>query len=427
MTDHLIENAFIWDGSGAKPFPGNVLVRGNRIAAVTTGDARPAAEGCEIIDAGGATLMPGLTEGHAHLSFVGVSAGHQLGELPVEEHLLGTLRNAETLLDHGFTSVYSAASAKLRLDLVARNEIDAGRLKGPRIRASSPEITVTGGLGDENRAHLSRSSFGITVDGPDEIRKIVRYCIREGIDNIKINISGDDFVEPAKGGMTVMSVDECRVAVETAHDFGKRVACHARAGQSVHRALDTGVDVIYHCEWADEAALDKLEAAKDRIFVGPAIGFIYNTIHEAEPWGITREVAEQVGMFSCLERSQATYAEIRKRGIRCVIGGDYGFAWTPQGTNARDIEHFVTLFGYTPAEALQCATRVGGEIMGMGDELGQIREGYLADLLLVDSNPLDDVSILQDKERLVLIMKDGVVHKRSRTVRVGRELSPAAE
>ncbi len=100
--------------------------------------------------------------------------------------------------------------------------------------------------------------------------------------------------------------------------------------------------------------------------------------------------------------------------MRVVIGGDYGFAWTPQGTNARDLEHFVELFGYSPAEALVCATKVGGEMMGMADELGQVREGFLADLLLVDGDPTRDVRIMQDRARLVGIMKDGAFHKHPR-------------
>jgi imidazolonepropionase-like amidohydrolase len=369
--------------------------------------------------------MPGLTEGHAHLTFIGARTNTDMGDIPPEEHLLATMRNAELLLDCGFTSAYSAASARIRHDVVIRNEIDAGRLKGPRLRASSPEITVTGGLGDDSRLHMERHSFGLIADGPDAVRRAARLCIREGADNIKINISGDDFVNPAKGGMTVMSEPEVLAAVETAHDFGRRVNCHARAGGSVKRAVTCGVDVIYHCDQADTEALDLLEAAKDRIFAGPAIGLIHNTLYEAEPFGITREIAERLGMHLCLERSQRTYEEMRRRGIRVVIGGDYGFAWTPQGTNARDIEHFVKLFGYSPAEALVCATRIGGEIMGMGDELGLVRDGYLADLLLVDGDPTKDVRILQDPANLVMIMKDGAFHKHPRNART--RLATAAE
>jgi imidazolonepropionase-like amidohydrolase len=413
----LMRNCVVWDGSGAAPFPADVLVEGDRIRRVAKGGSgKLAAEDAEVIDAQGMTLMPGLVEGHAHLSFCGATRNTDLGDIPPEEHTIATLHNAKTLLDAGFTSAYSAASAKLRLDVVVRNEVESGRSPGPRIRAASPEITVTGGLGDENKQHMLRDSFGIVADGAQAIAKAVRTCIREGVDNIKLNISGDDFV-PAKGGMTVMREEEVRIACEVAHSFGRRVASHSRASNAVKRAVQCGVDVIYHCEMADSEALDLLEAARDHIFVGPAIGLIHNTLYEAEAWGITRAVARDLGMERCIENSQRTYEQMRKRGIRVVIGGDYGFAWTPQGTNARDLEHFVKLFGYTPSEALQCATRIGGELMGL--PLGQVAEGQLADLLLVDGNPLQDLRILQDRARLRLIMKNGIAHK--------RELSRAGE
>ena len=169
--------------------------------------------------------------------------------------------------------------------------------------------------------------------------------------------------------------------------------------------------MIYHCEFADEEAIDLLESVKDRTFVGPAVGLLHNTLYEAEPWGMTKEVCERMGFYRKMEATKATYREMRRRGIRVVPGGDYGFAWTPQGTNARDLEHFVKLFGFTPMEALLSATKIGGELMALGDELGQIKEGYLADLLLVRGNPLQDVTLLQHQDNLAMIMKDGIAHK----------------
>ncbi|MBB1598471.1 amidohydrolase family protein [Variovorax sp. UMC13] len=409
MKRTLFRDAMVWDGSGADAYRADVLVEGQRISAI--GPVAGTADDAEVIDCGGRTLMPGFVEGHAHVSFGGAVKDSDLGDIQPEEHLLLTVQNAKTLLDHGFTSVYSAASAKLRLDVVVRNAINAGRIPGPRFRAAGPEITVTAGLGDERKNHMYRESFGMVADGPEEISRAVRLCCREGVDNIKINISGDDTGPLAKGDVTVMREEEVRRAVETARDFNKRVGCHARSAESVKRAVRCGVDVIYHCESADEEALDMLEAAKDRIFVGPAIGLIYSMMYEAEPWGHTRQMALDMGMQRVLDSSARTYAELRKRGVRVLIGGDYGFAWTPQGTNARDFEHFVKLFGYTPSEALQCGTRIGGEVMQMGHELGMVKAGYLADLLLIDGDPLQDLSLLPDARKLLVIMKDGELYK----------------
>jgi imidazolonepropionase-like amidohydrolase len=401
MSRTIIRDCRVWDGSGKAAFPADLLIEGGRIRAVARNRGQLDGAGAEVIEAGGMTLMPGLVEGHAHLSFGNAVATTDLGDLPPEEHTLLTARNAKTLLDHGFTSAYSAASAKLRLDIVIRNAIAAGQIPGPRLKACGPEITVTGGLGDERSAHMYRESFAVIADGPAEIVKWARLCCREGADSIKLNVSGDNLYRAAQAEMTVMSEAEIRAGVEVARDFHRKVNCHCRAAESVKRAVRCGVDVIYHCEHADTEALDLLEGDKHRVFVGPAIGLA------ADPK--LRELVER-----SLAAAVRTYEQMRKRGIRVVIGGDYGFDMTPQGTNARDIEHFVKLFGYSPSEALACATRIGAELMDLGHELGQVREGYLADLLLVDGDPLADVSILQRQERLVAIMQNGNFHKLDR-------------
>jgi len=418
MNRILFVNVGVWDATGAATYPGEVLVEGNRISKVAKGSERLPRDGAETIDAAGCTLIPGLVEGHAHPSFSNAATTVEIGDIPPEEHVLVTMHNARAMLDAGFTSLYGAASAKVRLDVVIRNEIEAGRIVGPRLRAASPEITVTGGLGDERRMHMHRESFALIADGPDEVRRAARMCVREGVDNIKINISGDDFIKSAKAAMTVMNDAEIRAAVEVAQAYGKRVNAHCRAGESVKAAIRCGVDVIYHCEFADDEAIDMLEREKHRTFVGPAVGILYNTMYYANRWGITEQVATDLGIKRALEACAATYDKLRRRGVRVVPGGDYGFAWTPQGTNAKDLELFVKLFGYGHGEALLCATKTGGEIMGMAD-LGQIRAGFLADLLLVDGDPSQDVSLLQSKDRLLAIMKDGAFHKRPRVALAG--------
>jgi imidazolonepropionase-like amidohydrolase len=418
MGSYLFRNVTVFDAIGDDAYQGEVLVEGNRIKAVARGRNQIASErSAEEIDGLGRFLMPGMVEGHCHLSFVGPARNQDLGEIPPEEHLLQTCRNATFILNHGFTSCFSAASAKLRIDVVVRQEIDDGYLAGPRYKAAGPEITVTGGLGDERKAHMHAESFGMIADGVSEIRRAVRTCCREGVDNIKFNISGDEFVGHARAEVVSLSEEELRAGVETAHDWGKMVACHSRAAESVKRAVRTGVDCIYHCDFADEEALDMLEAVKDRVVIGPAFGLVHNSVFEGDVVGLTKSVAERMGLPRKLEFTIATYHEMRKRGMRVVIGGDYGFTITPMGQNARDIGHFVKYFGYSPAEALKCATAVGGDLMGLKGELGVLREGALADMLLVDGDPLKDQSVLVGPDRFAMIMKDGAMHKDPRTFR----------
>ena len=418
MNKIMIVGARIWDATGASapggstPFDGDVLIEGNRVRAVSRVPGQMAQAGCQVVDAKGMTLMPGLVEGHAHLSFEAVTATEDLISPPPEEHTLLTARVAKVLLDHGFTSAYGASAAKLRLDVAVRNEVDAGRLPGPRIRAGSLEITVTGGLGDESKLHNPRIGASAVVDGPEEMRKTVRLFCREGCDNIKLDVSGDPFYPNTPAHSTPMSLEEIRMAVETAHSFGRRVNAHTRSIGSIQNCLLAGVDVLYHCEYTDEKTLDMLEEARDRIFVAPTVSLFHTMLYEASPW-VTPETARAMGIDLLLEASKKTHTELRKRGIRHVIGGDFGFAWSRQGTNARDLKFFVDYYGYTPAEALRCGTRNGGALMTMGsnEKLGEVKEGHLADLLLVDGDPLSDLSILLNPDRLVVIMKDGQIHK----------------
>jgi len=414
MTKTIIAGAKVWDASGAAPFEGELLIENNRIRAVARGRGQLPREGAQVIDAQGLFLMPGMTEGHAHLSFEAVTATEDLITPSPEAHTLLTARVAKVLLDHGFTSAWGASEAKLRLGVAVRDAVNAGQLPGPRIRAGSLEISVTGAMGDESREHNPRKGPSIIVDGPEEMRKAVRLSCREGCDNIKLDVSGDPFYPNTPASTTPMSFEEIKMAVDTAHAYGRRVNAHTRSIAGSKACLKAGVDMLYHCEYSDEELLDLFEEYKDRVFVAPTVS-LFHTIHhnEAAGIGLTSEIGGYMGIPGLLEASAKTHTELRKRGIRHLIGGDYGFKWSPNGTNARDIEFFVKYYGYTRAEALRCATAHGGAAMTIdsGDKLGQIGEGWLADLLLVDGDPLTDSSVLLDANRLVLIMKDGQIHK----------------
>lgn len=412
MGNTLIAGATIWDASGAGAFTGDVLVEGNRIRAVSRAPGQLGRADCEVIDGAGLFLMPGMTEGHAHLSFENVCATEDLIKPSPEEQVFTAARGAKALIDAGFTSAYGASEAKLRLAVAVRKEVEAGRLPGPRIRAGGLEISVTGAMGDESVEHNPRVGPATIVDGVEEMRRAVRLHCREGVDNIKLDVSGDPFYPNTPGHTTPMTFDEIRVAAETAHAYGRKINAHTRSIEGSKRCVRAGVDGLFHVEYSDDELLDLMEAAKDRIFVVPTVGLFHQIMRgEAAAHGLTPEVGGYMNIPDLLENSIRTHTELRKRGIRHLIGGDYGFGWSKQGEQARDLQFFVEYYGYTPEGALLCATRNGGLAMRGEGDLGVIREGALADLLLVAGDPLKDITILTDKDRLTLIMKDGQVHK----------------
>ena len=416
MDAVLLEGGQVWDGSGRPAFPADVLVRGNRIAEVrlpssTAAGAAPRIKEHLRIDVSGHTLIPGLVDGHTHLPFAHKANIADTGDIPPEEHTLMTLAHARTVLEAGFTSCLSGGSAKPRLDIAVRDAINAGSVLGPRLLAASPELTNTGNLGDERRLHLYRESIAMVVDGVDEMQRTVRMLIREGVDTIKLNVSGNQTIPSARSHVTVMRPEELATAVHTAHAHGKRVAAHVRAAAAVKLALEHGVDILYHCEYADEECLDLMEAARDRIFVAPAIGLLHALMHEAQPWGIGYQNAVDAGVVSQFEHAQKVFPELHRRGVRVLIGGDYGFPWMRHGTNARDLEHFVRFLGYSDAEALACATRTGAAAMLLEGQAGELAPGFLADLLVVAGEPHNDVRLLQAPASIKLVMKDGRIAK----------------
>jgi imidazolonepropionase-like amidohydrolase len=400
------KNCTVWTGEVGSAAPREIVVENRRIVACGHQINPDAAKDAVVIDCGGATLMPGLIDGHSHLSFLETANMVDWGFVPPEEHTIATMRNAERVLLAGFTSCIGASSAKPRLDIAVRNEINAGRIPGPRLLAATPEITVTGGLGDERMMHIYRESVGAVLDGADEIRKYVRTLCREGCDIIKVNVSGNNSLPNAPATTTLMTEPEIEAAVSSAHAFGKRAMSHARSSESVQLSLKNKIDFINHCEYADERTIDMLEEYKDRVFLAPAFGMLHNMAFEAEPWGITQEQAKTGGLLDQVERCAHVYQQLRKRGLRVLVGGDYGFAWTPHGTNARDIMHFVKWFGYTPEEALLCATRNGAHAMQMEEEIGKIQQGYLADFIVVRGKPYQDVACLRG-ENILTVVKDG--------------------
>jgi len=404
MSGWLFTDVRIFDGTGAAPFPGEVLVRGERIEGVARGDERLDRTGVTLVEGDGATLMPGLVEAHAHLTWPSsVERVVNAMKLPEAEHFEVTKQNARITLDHGFTSAYSAGSLGERFEPVLRDLIDAGEVPGPRLRASALEKGAEGVMGvpEGHDPTHDRSIDGLVA--------YVRSMKALGCDTIKFLMSSDEGFAPGGAQVLMYSEEEAQAIGRAAEEAGIWLACHAQAAEAVKRAVRAGFRAIFHCTYADEEALDLMEARRDSLFMAPAPGLLYARCHEAEAFGIGQAQAERMGAVSGLALMQEIVPQMRKRGIRVMPGGDYGFPYNPIGRNARDLDLFVRLFGFTPIEALVAATGTGGALMDMN--VGTIRASMLADILLVNGDPTDDVTILQDKRNLLAIMKGGAFHK----------------
>ena len=396
----------VFDGSGSPPFDAEVRVEGNRIAEIARDGERVSRGNARVIDGCGGVLMPGLVEAHAHLTWPTSVEKFVPGmSLPLEELTLTAARNARILLDHGFTSAYSAGSLGKHIEPALKAEIDSGGLAGPRLVPSTleREPPTDNTLLDPGRV----DEHGI---GPESIAAFVRGCARIGAKSVKFLLSGESALQPGASQRLLYTEEELQAASAAAREHDLWLTGHAHAADAIKMGLRAGFRVLYHCTYADEEALAMLEAHRHEIFVAPSIGIVQATLDATPPphFDMThmKHDAKEV-----LARQKQLVPELRRRGLRVLPGGDYGFPFNPNGRNARDLELWVRHFDYTPSAALHAATALGGQLMGQPAELGLIRPGYLADLLLVDGDPTIDIAVLQNRHALKVIMKDGLFHK----------------
>jgi imidazolonepropionase-like amidohydrolase len=404
----LFTNVHIFDGTGAAPYPGEASIKGHRIDAVQSaaGGTSISRDGAYVIDGAGATLMPGMTEAHAHLSWPSSVERFVPGmTLPAEDLLLNTARNARILLDHGFTSAYSGGALGKTLEISIKAQIDSGGMPGPRLIPSSIEREPP-----NESAYLASGAVAEHGRGPAAIRDFVKNCAQTGAKIVKFLLSGESALQPGASLQTLYTEEEIAAAGEQARESKVWLTGHAHAAEAIKMGIRHGFRVLYHCTYADDEAIDLLSAKKDEIFVAPTLGIVRATLDAKPPPHVDMTHMKEDAR-TVLEHQIRLAPILRKRGVRLLPGGDYGFPFNPNGRNARDLELFVRYLGFSPSDALVAATRLGGEIMGMGEELGQIRPGYLADLLLVRGDPTKDITILQNKDNLAVIMKDGQLYK----------------
>jgi imidazolonepropionase-like amidohydrolase len=427
----LFVNAKLIDGNGGEPVEdAAVRVEGNRITDVgRTADWGTNPNGLNrVVDLKGKALLPGLTEGHFHCSFWGVRELPDLDlKLPAERTTVYAVKNLELALRCGYTSVASAGALH-RIDVTLRDMVNEGVIEGPRMAASGRDICGTAGMLDWNPSFwkLGMDGLAIFADGVDEVRKAVRLNIREGCDVVKLYVTGEGLLRPNQPPEeTMYSYEEIAVAVDEAHKRNRQIAAHVRGDDGVRLCAKAGVDVLEHATYASDDTIAMLAERKDRMFVVPGLGYHWGIIERGVECGIPPDKMEATLYQEEWELGCQAMEKLKNAGVRIVPGGDYGFVWCPHGEYAKDIELFVTDMGFSPMEAVVAATKHGSELMRMETETGTVEAGKLADLLVVDGDPLADIAILQDRSKLAMVMKDGKVMVN--TLGLPQQLQPLAD
>lgn len=388
----LIRGATVIDGTGRRPAPGQaVLVHGDRIAAIGPA-ASAAAGGAEMIEAAGLTLLPGLINMHAHLTHSGHPRRRHLPEEPDDVQVLRAARNALASLVSGVTTVRDVG-CKGTLCQVVRDAVACGMLVGPRIVTSGRMITTSAGHGWRT---------GLRADTAGDLKKAVRTLVEEGADLIKVAASGGGGTPGSNVGAAQYTADELKVVVGEARRLGKRVAAHAIATDSIRNAVLAGIDTIEHCGWMDSdgrLTVDQDVVAR-MLAQGTTIVPTCTVWWRAAYDDFSDMSEDRKKMRAVREERARAWSAMHRAGIRFAAGPDTGIPDTYWDNFAWEVELFVEKVGLTPMEAIVAATRSAATALGLEDEIGTVELGKVADLLLVEGDPLTDIGALRRVNRV---------------------------
>jgi imidazolonepropionase-like amidohydrolase len=405
----IIRNGQIVDGTGSETIPnGAVAVTDGRIVYVGPDTLAPSIPNAKVIDARGGTILPGLVEAHFHSTYFNVAALEDLDiKYPVEYVTLLAAANAKLALECGYTAARSGGSL-FNIDVWLKKAIENDLCPGPRMTSSGREICGVGGLMDWNPDYRKIGMEGLVllVNGPDEARAAVRKLVKDGIEWVKTYPTGDAAAPDTNDHHTLcMTFEEMHAVVSTAHNHGLKVTGHCRATAGIKNALRAGYDALEHGTFIDDEALEMILERNTPVV--PALYFELASVERGPEFGLSQRVID--GHQETLEGGAESARRILQAGGRIGLGGDYGFAWNPHGDYARELTFFVDYVGFTPLETLMCATKTGAEIMGRAADFGTLENGKLADILVVDGDVLEDISILEDRKKFIAVMQGGIV------------------
>ena len=389
------------DGQGGEPMTDAViLVENDRITAVGRGLAIPA--GAKVIDLGRSTVLPGFIDAHTHVTSQPENYMEDLfRKSPIDVAVSSHLYARRTLLA-GFTTIRDVGAGEF-IDVALRNAINSGRVAGPRMQVATLTVGSTGGHGDITgfSPYVKFGQFSGIADGEAEIRKLVRFEVKNGADLIKMLASAGVLSEEESVGAPQFTQEEMNAVVDEARMWGKKVAAHAHGAEAIKRALRAGVASVEHASLIDDEGL-RLAKEKGAYLVMD----IYNDDYimaEYKRLGYPQKILDKEASVGRLQRE--SFRRAVQAGVKLAFGTDAGVY--PHGWNGKQFAKMVE-WGMTPMQAIQSATTRAADLLGWLDRVGSIQAGRYADIVAVDGDPLRDITEL---ERVKFVMKGGVVYK----------------
>ena len=400
----LLKNASIIDGTGSAAYLGHIQIKDDRILSVSKQDITAENDSAESIDLEGKFIMPGLIDAHCHISFDEPKSNDELffhRREGLAAIIAGT--NALKVLQSGVTSFFDADSLySVGVDL--RDAIESGIVRGPKMAVGGNAlITSAGGTAGRLIPDEGKRGYGAVVTSKDEIILEIRRQIKMGVDWIKIHVSGMVPRQTSEGELQAWSLDELKLACDTAHELGIPVVGHCRGAGSVKDSLLAGMDMILHGTYMDEEGLELM--IEKNIPLVPTFTFQANLIDYADKMDASKdykdifekEIQDNVPMFR----------KAFEAGVPFLCGSETGFSVTPYGDwHYKELEVFVDKLGLTPLEAITCGTKNASQAMRR-DDLGVIAEGNIADLIVISEDPTKDVSRLGNKDLIEKVFLNG--------------------
>jgi imidazolonepropionase-like amidohydrolase len=385
-----------------------LVVEGERITKVAAASQVTIPDGASVVDLSQNWVLPGLIDCHTHLE-IRADQWDPILQLKATPFLGGFngVVNANKTLQAGYTSVRDVGSQPFfAVDL--RRAIDSGYIPGPRVVASGPPITITGGHGDmngfapevENMMYPAERDYSI-VDGPEQVRHAVREQVKYGVDVIKILATGGVLSQGDQPGAEQLTYEEMKMAVDEAHRTGRKVAAHAHGTLGIKDAVRAGVDSIEHGSLIDAEGIEMMKAHGTYL-----VADIYNDdyiLGKAIEFGLPKENVDKEKMVGRLQREN--FAKAVAAGVKIAFGTDAGVY--PHGDNAKQF-HYMVKFGMTPAAAIRAATSSAADLIDRAKDVGTLEAGKYADLIAVTANPLEKVEVL---EHVGFVMKGGKIYK----------------